>query len=170
VKGGPDLLATLARVGVTVAVDGDRLIVRPWSRVPDEQRAALRAHKTELLALLAAPAAGAVLPPARPYRLTNADADVAHAEPWNDAAIARFQARAGHIRRLGFSEDDADDLAEALHLRDLHADYRHLCLECRHYRPGRCGNHSAADLGAADLTPRWATMFQHCPGFTEVQE
>ena len=31
--------------------------------------------------------------PARPYRLKKDGADAAHAEPWGDAAIARFQSR-----------------------------------------------------------------------------
>lgn len=104
----------------------------------------------------------------RPYRLAQAAGDAAHAEPWNDGAIARFQARTRHIRRLGFAAQDADDLAERLHLRDVHADYRHLCVECRHYRPHRCGNHRTAALTAADVGRDLATMFQHCPGFSEV--
>jgi hypothetical protein len=104
----------------------------------------------------------------RPYRLAQAAGDAAHAEPWNDGAIARFQARTRHIRRLGFAAQDADDLAERLHLRDVHADYRHLCVECRHYRPHRCGNHRTAGLTAADVARDLATMFQDCPGFSEV--
>ena len=116
------------------------------------------------LATLATPAARN---PGR-YALTPAEADAAHADPWDDAAIARFQARTRHIRRLGFTAQDADDLAERLHLRDVHADYRHLCVECRHYRPHRCGNHRTAGLTAADVARDLATMFQDCPGFSEV--
>lgn len=106
--------------------------------------------------------------PTRPYKLTPAEADAAHAEPWNDAACARFVARVSLILRRGINATDADDLAERLHLRDVHADHRHLCVECRHYRPHRCGNHRAAGLTAADVGRDLATMFQHCPGFSEV--
>lgn len=113
------------------------------------------------LATLATPAARN---PGR-YALTPAEAYAAHADAWDDGAIARFQARTRHIRRLGFTAQDADDLAERLHLRDVHAGHRHLCLECKHYRPGRCGNHKAARLHAADVGRDLATMFQHCPGF-----
>ena len=93
---------------------------------------------------------------------------MAHAEPWYDAAIARFQARTVAIQRRGFTELDAQDLAERLHLRDVHCDYRHLCLECEHLagRAGawRCGNHKAADVGR-ELPRDLAAMFQNCAGF-----
>ena len=174
--GARDLLADLADAGVTVTTDGDRLVIRPASKLTDPMRAALRDAKPELLALLAGqPVAAqadedarpAYMPPAqdRPYRLSKADADVAHAEPWDDGAIGRFQARTARLQRLRFTVQDAEDLAERLHLRDVHADHRHLCLECRHYRPGRCGNQSAAVLLTAEVGGDLATMFQDCAGF-----
>jgi hypothetical protein len=52
--GARDLLAELACLGVTVTADGDRLLIRPASKLTDELRAALRAHKAELLAAAAA--------------------------------------------------------------------------------------------------------------------
>lgn len=48
--GARDLLAELADLGVTVTADGDKLVIRPASRLTDDLRAALRAHKAELLA------------------------------------------------------------------------------------------------------------------------
>lgn len=101
----------------------------------------------------------------RPYRLSREQADAAHAEPWNDAVIARFQARQARLMRLGYGEQDADDLAERLHLRDLEADDRVSCSECSHYRPGRCGNHRAADLRSADVAREFAALMQRCRGF-----
>jgi len=101
----------------------------------------------------------------RPYRLMPAQGDAAHADAWDDAAIARFQARVQRLVRLGFDADDADDLAEGLHLRDVRADYRHPCLECSHYRPGRCGNHRAAGLRSPELARDLASMLQRCAGF-----
>jgi citrate lyase beta subunit len=55
--GARDLLAELADLGVTVTADGDKLVIRPASKLTDDLRAALRAHKAELLAAtsLAAP-------------------------------------------------------------------------------------------------------------------
>lgn len=160
--GARDLLADLAGLGVTVTAHGDRLVIRPASKLTDDIRERLRAAKPELLAVLAGK------PECRPYRLTSAEADAAHADPWDDGAIARFQARAGLIRRHGFAAQDAEDLAERLHLRDVHADYRHLCLECSHYRPGRCGNHKAADLLSPAVGNDLASMFQDCPGFVPM--
>jgi hypothetical protein len=53
--GARDLLAELADLGVTVTVDGNRLVIRPASRLTDELRASLRAHKAELLTAATAP-------------------------------------------------------------------------------------------------------------------
>ena len=47
-----DLLTTLRARGLTVAADGDALIVGPRERLTDELRAAIRAHKRDLLAEL----------------------------------------------------------------------------------------------------------------------
>ena len=164
--GARDLLTYLAGAGLSVTADGDRLVIRPASRLTDPMRAALRDAKPELLALLAGIAR---TPEQRPYMLTKAQGDVAHAEPWDEAAIGRFLARVTHIQPRGFAEQDAEDLAEQLHLRDVQADYRHTCLECAHLSGSvstdwRCGNHRTADLGR-DLTAGLVTMAQVCAGF-----
>ena len=101
----------------------------------------------------------------RPYRLTLAQGDAAHAEAWDDGAIARFQTRVVRLVRLGFDADDADDLAERLHLRDVEGEDRTLCVECSHYRPGRCGNHRDAGLHTAELARDTAVTLQRCTGF-----
>lgn len=107
----------------------------------------------------------------RPYRLAQAEADAAHAEPWNDAAIGRFVARVGLFMRRGIGATDADDIAERLHLRDVQVDDRRLCVECIHLagRAGawRCSNHRAAGVGR-DLPAVLTTTMQRCPGFVEV--
>lgn len=104
----------------------------------------------------------------RPYRLAQAAGAAAHAEPWNDGAIARFQARVAAFRRRGFTEQDADDLAERSHLLDVQAEGRALCLTCRHLAGAvatgwRCGNHRAADV-PRELAAELVTMPQRCPG------
>ena len=93
-----------------------------------------------------------------------------HAEAWDDAACALFVVRTARIQRRGFSEPDATDLAEQLHLRDVHADYRHACLECKHLAGAvstgwRCGNHHAALLTTPAVGRDLAVMLQRCPGF-----
>ena len=94
----------------------------------------------------------------RLYKLTKAEGDRSRAEPWDDAAIARFVARVGLMMRRGFDATDADDLAERLHLRDVQGDDRACCVECRHYRPGRCGNPMAAGLLSPDVGRNLAVM------------
>jgi hypothetical protein len=47
-----DLLTTLRRHGLVVAADGDVLTVRPRELLTDDLRAAIRAHKRDLLAEL----------------------------------------------------------------------------------------------------------------------
>lgn len=107
----------------------------------------------------------------RPYRLSKAEGDAAHAEPWDDAAIARFVARVALLMRRGIDASDADDLAERLHLRDVLDDDRVLCVECGHLagRVGawRCGNHQAAGVGP-DLPGDLAATMQRCPGFARA--
>ncbi len=164
--GARDLLHDMLAAGFTLEVAGEKLLVTPASNLTDDMREALRACKPELLELLAGGNAHR-LAQERPYRPSPAQGNAAHADAWDDAAIARFHARTGHIRRHGFTAQDADDLAEQMHLRDVRADYRHLCLECKHYR-GRCSNHKAAGLHTTDVGRGLATMFQHCPGFSEV--
>lgn len=161
--GARELLHDLAGAGFSVEADGGKLVVRPASKLTDELRSELRAAKPELLRLLASTE--------RTYWLTQAEADAAHAEPWNDTACARFAVRVGLFLRRGFNATDADDLAERLHLRDVQADDRVLCVECRHLagRAGawRCGNARAADVGR-DLPAALVTLPQRCPGFVEV--
>lgn len=158
--GARELLADLAGAGFTIEADGDRLLVRPAVKLTDELRATLRAAKPELLALLS---------PRGPYGLSRVEADAAHAEPWSEAACSRFVARVALFLRRGIDPTDADDLAERLYLRDMEADERRLCVECRHLT-GRtwsgwlCGNARAAGV-ARDLPPELLTQPQRCPGF-----
>lgn len=104
----------------------------------------------------------------RPDKLAQADADAAHAEPWNDAACARFAARVVLFLRRGIDATDADDIAERLHLRDVQVDDRRLCVECVRLagRAGawRCSNHRAAGVGR-ELPAVLVTTMQRCTGF-----
>lgn len=58
-----EILHTLTDQGFTLAVDGDRLTVSPSSRLTDPMRAAIRQHKPEIVALLAANDAAVPDPP-----------------------------------------------------------------------------------------------------------
>lgn len=158
--GARELLAELAGAGVSVQAEGERLVIRPASKLTGAMRSALIEAKPEVLALLTA---------SHPYRLASVQADAAHAEPWDEAACARFAARVSLFLRRGIDATDADDLAERLHLRDLQGDERALCVECGHFRPGRCVNHRSAGLHSPDVGRDLAGLLQRCPGFEPVR-
>lgn len=62
--GARELLDDLARDGFSIAADGDRLLIRPASKLTDDRRNALRAAKPELVAILS----GAANDPTRTCR------------------------------------------------------------------------------------------------------
>src|SRR5574337_1514264 len=161
--GARDLLADLAGSGFSIAAEGDKLVIRPWSKLTDDMRSALREAKPELLALLA--------PPERPQKLTPAELDLAHAEPWPEATCARVVARVSRFLRLGFNGADADDLAERQHLLDVQAEGRTLCVTCTHLAGHatagwRCRQHRDAGV-AAELPAALVTLPQRCAAFRE---
>ena len=168
--GAIDLLSHLQGAGFALRAEAGKLVVTPASALTDEARLSIRQHRDALIDALTeargeSAVAAAVVGQSQPHKLAQALPDVAQADAKDEAATARFQARAVHCRRLGLTADEAEDLAEQLHLRDLHADFRHLCVECQHYRRGRCGNHAAAALATNVVGRELATMFQNCPGF-----
>lgn len=172
--GARDVLDRLRGAGMSVTWDGDDLMVGPKDRLTDSMRQGIRAHRAELIAALT-PSARAPSPTAgtrprtttfpRIYRLTRQQADDAHAEAWNDEDIQTFNLRRDTLMRGGFHEDDADDLAERLTLRDRELDDRHVCTECKHYRLRRCGNRRLAGLDSPDVGRALVTLLQRCPGF-----
>ena len=141
--GARDVLDSLASAGCTVTAEGERLVIRPASNLTDDLRLALRTSKPVLLALLAGD--------------TSKLGDESR----------RFLDRRARLLRWGWTETDAEAVAEQLHLRDVHADYRHSCVECQHYRPGRCGNHRRAQSHEGEVGRDLAMLMQHCPGFRE---
>ena len=84
---------------------------------------------------------------------------------WTDDDIGRFITRRARLMRWGWSEPDAERLAERLVLRDRVGDDRASCAECQHHRPGRCGNHRAAGLHSPEVGRDLVAMLQRCPGF-----
>ncbi len=148
--GARELLSDLAGAGLSVKADGDRLVIRPASKLTDPMRAALRDAKPELLALLLG----------RTMRPSNAVV-----VGWTDGDIARFTDRRARLMRWGWSEAEAEKLADRLVQRDRDIDDRVSCADCQHYRPGRCGNHRRAGLHAPDVGRDLASLLQRCSGF-----
>lgn len=133
--GARGLLEGLAHVGVNVTADGDRLVVRPASKLTDDLRAALLAAKPEVLALLSAHAADSSRTRARLLR-------------WGWSAV-EADAMAARLARRRLERDDRVNCAA----------------ECAHYRPGHCGNHRVARLASPEVGRELAVLMQRCPGF-----
>ena len=156
--GAPDLLQHLRGAGFTVTpADGGGIRVAPAAALTDNHRQAIRNHRVELLALLAGSTTPSVSSNPRPDPLALG--------AWTDADIAHFTARRDRLTRWGWLAADAEVMAERLTLRDRSGDERVSCTDCRHYRPGRCGNHRRAGLNVADVGRDLAGLLQHCPGF-----
>lgn len=102
-------------------------------------------------------------PAARPEAL-----DLA-AVAWTDGDIARFLDRRARLLRWGWPEADAEKLADRLVRRDREAGSRVSCTDCRHYRPGRCGNHKSTGLWSAEVGRDLAGTLQDCPGFGRME-
>jgi hypothetical protein len=150
--GARDLLADAAGAGLTIAADGDRLVIRPASMLTQTMREALRQAKPELLALLRG-----TQPDPGP-----ADLD---AVAWSDSDMARFHDRRARLLRWRWPEADAERWAARLVQRDRDADPRVSCADCGAYRPGRCGNHEPAGLLLPEVGRDWVALLQRCPGF-----
>lgn len=133
--GARDLLEGLASAGVSVTSNGDRLVIRPASKLTDSMRAALLSAKPEVLALLSAHADDTERTRARLLR-------------WGWSA-AEADAMAARLARRLLDRDDRVSCAA----------------ECAHYRPGRCGNHRAARLASSEVGRELAGLLQRCPGF-----
>jgi hypothetical protein len=142
--GARELLAELTGVGMGVEARGDRLLIRPAGKLTDAQRAALRAAKPELLALL------------RPLAPSWWG--------WDDATIARFISRRNRLLRLGWLAENAEAVADRLARRDEEGDDRVACVECANLVRGRCTRHRQAEIGA-EVGRDLASRLQRCNAF-----
>ncbi|MDT8998989.1 hypothetical protein RQP53_06875 [Paucibacter sp. APW11] len=152
--GARDLLDALGDAGMSVAAEGDRLVIRPGSKLTDELRAALREVKPELLALL------------RGAPDLRQPGPAAAACTVDDAARQRYVAR---LLRLHWPKADAEAFAGRLVERDRSGDERVSCFECRHYWPGNCANFRWAGLGERIVSSELAGLLQRCSGFAPFQ-
>jgi hypothetical protein len=84
---------------------------------------------------------------------------------WTDRDIRAFLDRRSRLLRWGWSEPQAEALADRLTRRDREQDERVSCIDCLHYRPGLCGNHRQADLSVPEVGMDWAAFLQRCFGF-----
>ena len=172
--GAPDLLRQLHGAGFTLALaDGGGIRITPGSALTDEHVEAIRNHKPALIALLTKPTP-IIATPVMPLLSGVTGAAVSDAWCWpqsdamNGAEIDAFTKRVHLFARHGNGEAQADELGDLLVLRDRQLDDRRMCLECRSYRPGRCGNHRVARLNSPELGRDLAELLQRCRGFSEA--
>jgi hypothetical protein len=95
-------------------------------------------------------------------------APLAGDEARTDGEAARFLDRRARLVRWGWPAPNAEALAERLTRRDREADPRVSCVDCQHFRPGRCGNHRRAGLQMPDAGRDLAGLLQCCPGFLQT--
>lgn len=161
--GAPELLQHLRAAGFALApAEGGGIRVAPAGTLSDADRQAIRDHRAELLALLDGDAGSRHLKPA-------AAREPVTRESWTEAEISVFIDRYERLLRWGWSEIEAENLAERLVWRDRDADDRVVCAECRYYRGERCGNHKDAILNVADRGRNLAGLLQRCAGFRTVK-
>lgn len=162
--GAPELLQHLRAAGFAIApAERGGIRVMPAGALSDADRQAIRDHRAELLALLGGDASPT---PRKPTAARNPLPPAA----WTEPEITVFNDRYERLLRWGWSEIEAEKLAERLAWRDRDADNRVVCAECRHYRAERCGNHKAAILNVADRGRNLAGLLQRCAGFRAFTE
>lgn len=87
---------------------------------------------------------------------------------WTDNDLARFLSRRDRLIRWGWTESEAEALAERLVRRDREGDDdRVSCTDCTYCGASRCCNHRLAGLQAPEIGRAWVTLLQRCPGVCE---
>jgi hypothetical protein len=155
--GAFDILNHLRERGVTLTPEPDGNIrVKPRDKLTDADRAEIRAHKPERVALLQRqhptrqPAPAPEIPPA--VRLLCG---------LDDHEIAQMVQRVNVARRAGYSLDDAEVIADRLLMRDRTGLDMAMCLECLRLSGRRC-----TARPAQPFTPTAMHELIRCPAFT----
>jgi len=163
------------------------LLVGPAELLTDDIRRQIHANKSALVALLHIAQKGDTGPqgdltaheheapapdidsPSTPLKPAFAELSAPRGA-WADSHPARFLDRRTRLLRLGWIAGKAEAVAARLVMRDREADDRVTCVECRHYRPGQCGNYRTAGLQAPEVARALAEILQRCPGFRFVED
>ncbi len=174
--GARDLLAELAGAGVTVRLDGERLIASPREMLTDDLRASLKAHKAALIVELQGGAADPACAPLADIGL-QPDGRPEPPESWPDDEASPEDAEPPRERSavwrkliaLGLDEDQADRLTAWIWIRDIEGDEHRLCIECRHFgqRGKICRHPHLIEIQAPRELGPLATTPQRCMGFAQ---
>lgn len=172
--GARDLLAELAGAGVTVRLDGERLIVSPREMLTDDLRATLKINKAALIVELQGYAAGPTCPrSARIAPQHDGRPEPPESSPDDEASPEASQPEPERpaiwrkLIALGLDEDRADGLTAWIGIRDMEGDEHRLCVECRHFgqRGKICRHPRLIEIQAPRELGPLATMPQRCMGF-----
>lgn len=109
--GARDFLQHLSGAGLSVRLDGDRLIVGPSQLLTGELRQSIQAYKADLLALL------------KPAPPVNEPAPV-------EGSNGKVQGRVARLLAVGLDTERAEELSQWMGRRPAEADDRRLCIEC----------------------------------------
>lgn len=191
--GAPDLLQELRRAGFSLSVSpsGD-LVVKPASKLTDDQRATIKAHKADILQALHSPAPpfdreayeerAAIIEHDGGLPRDQAEALAAeihgepldpdrhswpHTEAMNTRELERFTQRVEVFTRRGVNPVKAERLADMLVKRDRVGDERRLCLECVGLdSKGRCTPARRGRIeGVSGLLEPVPHILHRCEGF-----
>jgi hypothetical protein len=92
--------------------------------------------------------------------------------PWSADDIAAYLARRERLMRWGWTEAEAEAVAERLTRRDQDGtDDRRACVDCRRFAfsaSGHCTRHRAALLASPVIGRELATQPQRCPAHVPV--
>lgn len=157
--GAFDILNHLRERGVTLTPGSDGNIrVKPGGVLTDAERAEIRAHKPELVALLQRQQ-----PTRQPAPVPETPPAVRLLCGLDDREIAQMVQRVNVARRAGYSLDDAEQIADRLLWRDRTALDMRSCLECSRLSARRC---TARPTQSFD--PRDMHELRRCPAFSPI--
>lgn len=173
--GARDLLATLAGAGVTVRLDGERLIASPREMLTDDLRATLKTNKAALIVELQG--GSGVLSGLSLDMAQRLDARPEPPDSWLEDEASSTEPEPPRERpafwrqliALGLDEEHADRLTTWMATRDAEGDDLRLCVECRHFtqRGKTCRHPHLIEIQAPRDLGELATMPQRCLGFAE---
>lgn len=74
---------------------------------------------------------------------------------WSEVELNRALKRMAMFQRRGLTPDESEQFADFLNDRDREKTDLRACIECKHYRPGKCAKNQ----------PTLPTTLQRCPFF-----
>lgn len=155
--GAPDLLRHLTSRGASVTLKPNgNILVDPAAVLTDADRAEIRTHKPELVALLQRQQK----PARQPAPVSEIPPNVLALCGMSEEEIGRMSRRVISIKRAGYSIDDAEVIADRLLLRDRTGLDMSACVECDRLLGRRC-----TARPAQSFDPRDMHELRRCPAF-----